>query len=129
MKKILILSIALNFCLTANDPTIPKGKLKELINSELNSSANKSIKVTPNSQILDSDKIQEDVNKITFKAFFLNDSVERLLIEFDKVNFLLETGKEVELNGNKFRVLKITNKNFILEHSITSLQFNINYRK
>ena len=127
--KYLILLILFTCSIKANDPTVPKGKLKEALEKRHKSSSQKKKTIqTNNVGNTTAAELQEDINQLVFKAFYTKDSVKRLMLIDDKQNFILETNKVFVFKGETYRVLNMDNKKVLLLHSSSKNTLTYTYR-
>ena len=130
MKYFLFIFIV-NVSLFGDDPTVLRGALKKvfMVTEEKKPEV---IKDTPKEtvEVVEniSGRLQEDVNKIVYKAFYTKDSIKRLLIEYDKQRFQLETDATVILNGEEYLITAMTAKQLHLEHVNSKHKIVFTYR-
>lgn len=105
MKNTLIILTFLTSSVPAKDPTVIKGKLKEVLEKQAEQVPVKEKTKSPKTiQKILSKNLQEDIDQLSFKAFYTKDSIRRLMIEFEKKIFLLEANNDFELKGETYRL-------------------------
>ena len=106
MKKLLTILLFLTLSLSANDPTIIKGKLKEVLEKKEEKTVEKK-KNTKTGKVIQKGfqkNLQADIDQLNFKAFYTKDSIHRLMLEFDEQIIILETNAEFELKEERYRL-------------------------
>ena len=128
MKPLLFLLIFTS-ALFANDPTVIKGKLKEVLD--------KPKAIIPKNKKADEPKViketikknlQTEIDQLVFKAFYKKDQINRLMLEFEKKTLLLEANDKIDLKGEKFLVLNFDNINARLMHISSKEILTFTYR-
>ena len=136
MKK-LYLYLLFTSTLLANDPTLIKGKLKEVLDiaqKTLNSQQvqdplkkGKPEEGEPEKPVETlSEKLERSMNLMSFKAFFSQNSKTKLMVGVDEKVFFLEAKREILLNGETFYLEEFNESSaqFVHRQSNTSLTFH-----
>ena len=80
----------------ASDPTILKGELKAIFEKKVTPVKDKQqTKLVKPTKKMIHKKLQDDIDKLVFKAFYTKDSTKRLMLELDESLLLLERQKKI----------------------------------
>ncbi|WDE97111.1 hypothetical protein PQO03_03960 [Lentisphaera profundi] len=117
----------------ANDPTMVKGKLKEvLFNSHKQITKNFKPEKKPLEKVLKIEKpskeLQENLKLLNFKAFYSKNSVNRLMVEFEQKIIFLEAQGKIVLNGETYILDCCDNCQAQFTHLSSQKKITFNYR-
>lgn len=128
MKTVLILIIFIS-SLSANDPTVIKGKLKEALKKR-DIVVVKEKKALPigGKKALPAKSLQEDIDQLVFKALYKKSSTRRLMLGNENKLILLEVNNHFELKGETYRLINFNEDKAQLIHIRTKEILTFIYR-
>ena len=108
MKK-LLLYLIFTYSILANDPTMLKGALKEILDQPQKKTKTKIKNPQSNAPKALEEKqstkdLVSEIKCLNFKAFYATNSINRLLIQLEDKNVLLEAKNEIVLHGETYRL-------------------------